>query len=733
MPLSLGHSGWLLALSVVAAGALTWWAYRRTTPPLSTGRRLLLGGLRFGALAIVLFLLFEPIWRRLDEEETPPAVGVLIDDSESLRVTGRPDSTGADAVPDSATADPAPAVRQALGRLRQDDLAGGRPLFFGFSDRVRRLPDAPAAAPGSLRFDGARTDIAAALQSAREQLQNDNLRALVLVSDGQYNTGRNPLYWAERSPVPIHTVVLGDTARRRDVVVRRALTNDLAYVDAELPVRVGVQAEGYDGERVQVSLWDGEERLDTQSLTLPEGSAEATVDLAFVPESAGLKRLTASVARLDGEATYRNNTQPLTVRVLESKRQVLLLGAAPTPDLSATRRLLDEDSSTEVTARISREPGAFYGGALPDSLGAFDVAVLNGFPGTATSAQDARRVVAALEDGLPALFLLSPQTDLQALQQHFSGVLPAAPQRVRSSAVEAAFVPTPQGRRHPVFDLPPGAPTGAWSRLPPLQANQSRWQPAPDARALATARIRGADTGNPLLLVQQRAGRRSAMLLGAGTWRWVNVPASLEAAAPLWPGLLSNLVQWTSAQQDERPVRVEPERPTFAGGETVRLSGQVYDQNTAPVEGASVEVTLTGPDGQRYPYQMRALGSGRYALDAGTLPAGSYEYEAAAEKDSRALGTDRGSFAVGETTLEFRQTRADAALMRQIAERSGGSFHTATSADALSQQIASVASFEPLVTTTSQETKLWQRYAFLLAALLLLGAEWVLRKRSGMA
>ncbi|PSQ99349.1 MAG: hypothetical protein BRD48_04435 [Bacteroidetes bacterium QS_9_68_14] len=690
MPLSLGHSPWLLALAAAVAGALTWWAYRPSaTPSLAPRRRALLGGLRFSALALVLFLLFEPVWRQVREEKTPPSVAVLLDESESLRVTAA-GSTGAS--PDSA-ASPRPAVRQAVRGVKGDALDGARLRVFGFSGRLRRLPRPSRRALDSLRFDGPRTNLSAALREAREQLRGENLRAVVLVSDGQYNTGRNPLYQAARSPVPIHTVVVGDTTRRRDVEVRRTEANDLAYTGTQVPVRLSLQADGFAGEPVQVSLWDGGERLARRQITLAEGSATQDVTLTFAPQRAGLKRLTASVARLDGEATYRNNTRAVSLRVLEQKRQVLVLGAAPSPGVSAVRRLLSNDPATEVTARVSRGEGQFYGGSLPGSLAeSFDVAVLVGFPGTAATSDDARRVARAVEDGLPALFLVHPQTDLRALRRHFADALPAVPEQIRTSTVQATFAPTAAGRRHPVFEgVGPGArenassgsATAPWTRFPPLRRPQTRWRLAPDARTLATSRVRSVRTGDPLLVTRRRAGERSGMLLATGTWRWANLPRALSGAASRWPRLLSNLVQWTSAAENDRPVRVEPARPTFAGDEAVRLTGQVYDSALEPVEDASIKVALTGGSSsgerpgppnrsangadKRYTLQMQSLGTGRYALEAPALPPGRYEYEATATKNGQTLGTDRGAFAVGRSRREFRRPRANADLMRQIA------------------------------------------------------------------
>ncbi len=727
MDLAFAFSPWLLALALAGAAGLAVLAYRTTTPPLGRGLRLTLGALRFGALALVVFLLFEPVSRRIDTLERPPVLAVLVDNSQSVRVTtaSGPDDTA------SARA----AVADALSRLRAAgglaEAEGAAVRFFAF-DRGLTALDGPAALD-TLRFDGARTDLAGALDALRETLQNDNLRGVALLTDGQYNAGRNPLYVAERYPVPLFPLALGDTTQRRDVQIRRVATNEVAYVETQLPVRVGLRGERVAGERVTVSLLQGGATLDRATVTLPDGTAEVPVDLTYAPAEPGLQRLTVAVTRLDGEATYRNNTQGLTVRVLETKRRVLLLGGTPSPSLAAARRILEADRNADVTARVPRPGGGFYGGAaLPDSLAAFDVFVLAGFPGPAASdALVAQVAEAAAARDVPLVALLGRQTDLARLKAAFGDLLPATPDRLRPAFAEGRFVVTPAGERHPVFDVA-GAPVRGWGRLPPVQVNQSRWTPTPDAEVLASVEVRGVALGDPALVVRRRSGRRTALLLGAGTWRWANLPADLQDAAPLWPGLLANLVQWATTRVDDRPVRVTPTQPAFAGGEAVGFTGQVYDESLNPVPDASVEVTVTAPDGARYSYGMEAVGQGRYTLDVGTLPEGTYRYAATATRDEATLGADRGQFSVGALTLEFRETRADVDLLRRLAQRSGGAFLPPDAADEVPARLASAGAFEPVAVQQERTTKLWHEALFLAAALALLAAEWALRKRYGL-
>ena len=81
---------------------------------------------------------------------------------------------------------------------------GSRPTPpSGSTGSAARPPRPGAALPGdSLRFDGERTDIAAALGRVEADFAGRNLRGVVLVSDGRVTDGRNPAYLAEAVPGP---------------------------------------------------------------------------------------------------------------------------------------------------------------------------------------------------------------------------------------------------------------------------------------------------------------------------------------------------------------------------------------------------------------------------------------------------------------------------------------------------------------------------------------------------
>jgi hypothetical protein len=215
-------------------------------------------------------------------------------------------------------------------------------------------------------------------------------------------------------------------------------------------------------------------------------------------------------------------------------------------------------------------------------------------------------------------------------------------------------------------------------------------------------------------------------------WRWHNVSADLESMSSVWPDLMLNVLQWITTEEDDRPVRVNPARDMFDGSEPVQFSGQVYDESLNPVDGAAVDLEVVAGDGTRFDYTLEPIGNGRYMKDLGSLPEGSYSYSATATRDGATVGSDRGEFGVGALGIEYRETRADIALMGQIARRSGGHRVELASVEGLFQRLSDDGQLSESIVQTERDEDLRHWFVFLALIVFLLTTEWILRKRSGM-
>lgn len=711
---SIGSSFWLLILAAIGAAAAAWWTYRKTIPDLPGSRRGSLGLLRFFSILIISLLLFEPVLERSRSTSIEPLIGLLIDQSESM------------ALADSLAGDDQPGTEDMLATIKRAT-AGMDTWVAGFGSHTDVL-----AKTDTITFTRDRTDLATALSEAASALADRPLAGIVLASDGLYNTGANPLHIAERFPVPIHTIALGDPTDQIDVRIEGVVTNELTYSGLDVPVLVRIRNEGVATGPLEVNLFSGETLLTTLVGTLPPSGSETSLEARFEAGEAGRKTIRVVISRYPGEVTYRNNETRLDFRVLDQKKSVLLIAASPSPDVSAISRLLSLDETVSMTVRTQRRDGSWHEGDFPPDIRDFDLILAVGFPGISSTPADIRSVADAVEAGTPLLYVHQRTSSLSRLQESFGTLLPMGPRDARPSSIQGTIQQTSAAASHAVFDIQNRRDVSRWRRLPPISLPERPWEVRPGATVLATSEVRGIALPDPVIAVYRQGRIKTAAIAAYGLWRWTLVPEDLEQDALGFEQLLSNMVQWLFAADDDRLIRVEPEQSSFSEGDAVRLNGQVYDEALRPLSDAAVSVQLTSPEGQLFPYEMQARGNGRYVLDTGVLPAGTYQYKAVAQRDEQVLGTDSGVFSIGQRSLEFRRTRADIDLLGQIASRSGGVMVQADDPEGLEAAIRNSTAYTPRTEIQLEEFRLWQRLPSLFLVLTLLSLEWFFRKRWGL-
>jgi hypothetical protein len=204
-------------------------------------------------------------------------------------------------------------------------------------------------------------------------------------------------------------------------------------------------------------------------------------------------------------------------------------------------------------------------------------------------------------------------------------------------------------------------------------------------------------------------------------------PEAEEALATF----LSNCIRWLTSREEAGPLTVSTSRQLYGAGEPVEFLGQAYDQSAQPVSDALVRVTIRHQV-QEIELDLRPIGYGRYEGSVEGLGEGDYAYTATAIHRGVEHGRDAGRFEVGGLNLEYQETRMNSQLLRQLAARTGGQFFVVDSLKALPFSLAQLPSFVPREITTSSAIELWNWQYALALTLVLLAAEWFIRRRSGM-
>lgn len=690
---------WIVGAALGALVAA--WTYARGPATATRPRRLVLAVLRGLALGGIAFALAGPLATRRTPEERPASVAVLADDSRSVGVldslAGR---TFARRLDTFATRLAAP-VR--LDRYRFD----------------RTL--APSTGFADLRFRGTRTDLAGALVRASERGAGRNLQGIVVFTDGRPTAGRDPLAVAATLGVPVFPVMLGDTARAarqtlRDVAVDGLLANARVPGGATQPVEVRVTAQGYAGVAAAVTLRVNGAVAATGTVVLPPDGGIASVRLDYSPPASGVVALSASVTPLAGEATTANNTLSRTVEVLSDRLKVLVIAAAPDPDVAVVRTALDTDAGMDLTVRVQKAPGVYYEGGAVDAA-TFDVAVLVGFPGAASDPAVVQQMVESPRLGL--VFVPTTRTDAGRLAP-LAPLLAAAPGPLGAAQAVAL---TPAGSAHPALE---GVPMlDALGSLPARPLAPAAF--APGARILWQAA-----SGAPALAVERRGRRGSAVLLVGGLWQWTSLPPELAGRDTLVKALLPRLVRFATPNDTGTGLTAASSSEEYGPGETVGFSATAVDERGQPVDGAGVEIELTGPGGTRR-LPMQAMGQGRFGLSVPDLPPGAYRWRAVGRG---VAGAASGAFRVegsAEAVVgeELRQIGPDPSLLRALASATGGEVYTLATLGQLTARLDASPQFRPALVPREAATPVWDRWPWLALLLALLAAEWMLRKRWG--
>ncbi|RQW00268.1 MAG: VWA domain-containing protein, partial [Calditrichaeota bacterium] len=186
-------AGWIFFLLFWLLIAIAVYYYSRTLPPLSRFRRIFLTLLRSLVLIILFFILFQPVIQLIFEKQQKPAVAFLFDGSRSMQIE---DSFG-------MRGDSLQIALEMVERSSLDDSIHVR--IYQFSQNLKLLQQ------DTLNFDGGQTNISLALKSTLDSLLNYNIQNVVLLSDGQFNAGENPMNTVQNAPVPVYTVTVGDT------------------------------------------------------------------------------------------------------------------------------------------------------------------------------------------------------------------------------------------------------------------------------------------------------------------------------------------------------------------------------------------------------------------------------------------------------------------------------------------------------------------------------------------
>ena len=157
----------------------------------------------------------------------------------------------------------------------------------------------------------------------------------------------------------------------------------------------------------------------------------------------------------------------------------------------------------------------------------------------------------------------------------------------------------------------------------------------------------------------------------------------------------------------------------------------VRDHDFKPVANAEVAIELTAPNGEKrqLPAALSTPQTGRYVVAARFDQQGVYKIDAMATRNGETIGSASRPALVGGVDLEMTQPRLNEAVLRRLAAENSGRYLPIDQVG----QLPSLLRASSVEAGTPEMRDLWHNGWSLLAIIGLLAAEWVARRRVGLA
>lgn len=769
---------------------LAWWLYyqsgnRNSARPWNW----LLPTLRALAVFLIAITLAEPIIQSEQREGQPGKIVFLLDASRSMSLRDESPNT---ATMTSPVAIEEPASRYARAAYNLHDPITGllRQLADTFDIEVRRtttggdstlLYDSrsadpqPESDPGSI---GDEADADAQWWTRNSPLGEsisglaelpgdyDETRpgtVFVLLSDGRSNAGRSPLETSEMlagKGLPVFTVGYGTLQQPPDLSIRSASGPQRVFRDNIYRGSFMV-AEAFPAGRSYTATVSHEgEVLWTEplvSLELKEREVEFTFPVAKLLETAmqaagtdvelGALQAKLDIAiRSEEDAYADNNSAAVFTSVAVQRARLLLLDGRSRWETRYLKNLFSRDPGWECDVEIASgsnptRPLANFP-VSRDALFQYNLVIIGDLPPSCLTPEQMQWLSEFVSrrggglmivDGARAAWRDPGYEPLRELLPVRWGAL-ASNSSARAGLPKQA-IPTASGqalsalRLNPqeansMVDVNQDAPS--WSRLAPVQFVVPS-EALPGSETLLEAR--SSVESLPMLVTRKFGAGRVLYWATDETWKW-RYRLGDELHTRLWNQLAKWSMRAPPSIQGEF-VSLDTGAPNYGPEETVEIRCQLRDQrgDAASNDLVTAVVRRDGRAVARLPMQENAELPGTYQIEFTTDEPGDYTVEIEAAGFPQEALRIQSNFSVSAPpSTEMQELTCDAALLRAIAQKTGGEYVHESQIQSLAEKLKPLSGGRIVRSTLV----IWQTYWWFVAALALLVTEWLIRKRVGL-
>lgn len=658
--------------------------------PFSFKQTVLLFILRAASFFILLLLLFPIQSTKTETIVEKPQIVLLIDNSRSMVLTE--DSTFIRTQ-----------LLKKIEEIKNELEQKAQVSVYAFDSSV--YLNAP------LTFSGTQTNISAALDNIYQRYQGRNLTAIVLITDGIANTGADIISTAEKSPVPIISVGVGDTLQYPDISIQNLRYNKQVVAGSTFPIEIVVRSKLLNNRKFTMILKSENKEIERRELMIKGNDYTETILLFTKAIKPGLMKLNIEILPVGDEKNTQNNYASAVIHVIDRKTKGLIIYDSPHPDIQAIAAAFDETPLYSIQAVNIQQINKF-------KLNDFDFFILYQVPGKRSQQSNLKEII---QMGKPQFWIIGTSSNIQQLPSF----LPDIKIQIQKPQTYQEFTPW-YNQQFSAFSLSQSLQS-LIEQFPPLMFPFASITINESYRTLLYQKIGQVRSQQPILTFRLSTQPPVAIFFGEGFFKWKLFEFQRNQNHAVSNEIIQQTIGALTQQNNKNKLRIY-HKDVYYHNEDVEMTAEFYDLlnqlTTIP------DITLSvSQNNQTRTYEFLKMNK-NYFLNLGKLETGQYQWKATALFQNVTYNAS-GTFFVEPFQLEEAELTAHHGVLKEISTKTNGSYFHKNNIDNLSNYIKQNFKF---ISTSFQ----YQKTDFLISRLMLLVIltfvlciEWFLRKFFG--
>ena len=557
-----------------------------------------------------------------------------------------------------------------------------------------------------------------------------SIGGLIIFTDGQINQGP-PLqeFFDGTSKFAVYTIGVGDTTPMLDVFIRSIDSPPLSVKGQNVNIDVIISSIGNINERVNVNLFDEQNKLIGSKLINIGGQGEnEVIRFQISPDNIGENNFFVKCSALSDEINIQNNQQKIKIHVMKDQYNIALVTGAPNYNTRLIKKFLNDQGNNNIDHYIMNSKN--FNQKLKDFLeNKYEVIVFDNNPVASTSKkwESVARVFAKKIISHSSSFFIipGPEVDLGSLNKYLKII-----------DIEAKKIDEKLKAKTDWRFLDSWHNFHSLGNEKTLLNNYSSNPPQIPSFNLndkfvglqkTYAKYFGGEFESPLLVMGEKQQIRYAL------WNSNNL-ASLKYMLSnsdlnyLFENSMRKILNWLMKKSDNREFIFRTNKNSYQHGELISLTGVSSDlSDNIKINDAFVELYHNDQFISSKPL-LYDLNDKSYKSKFWAPKPGFIDYKIKVNKGIDSYEVNSGSFKVQESHIELNKIFLNKNKLIILSEKSGGIFRSWEHRDEIISEITDVKKMEYYISFFTFR----HNYFYFSLIFIFLSLEWFYRKKIGL-